>query len=337
MSWLMGFGMEYIAGNQKFGFDRDLSQETADYDVLAQTIFDELNCDFIPDYYDPFGIETPGETSLILYGFNCQRGPVHGLVQLQQLGQTVYVQDAGLANRGSSTTDVNGRYQTTLPFMQAENVNDVFCGVATTTTDAITAKRNRVAFYFPAVPTTSTVKSADLSKWYQHLIAYVNSNIISLIFTLTYDFSTFEYLTTNITNSVNVACRWKLNTNTNVIVLAVEKDDGDCYRYLCDDLIGGNSILSTTLGTGTTPALAINKTGLEIYFMRTTDSSGSVKRIILDDVGNVVEALSIVITGNVSNDGLAAYWYNDTCYLVYNHTTNGITVVKSDDMGLTFS
>ena len=337
LSWLMGFGMEYVAGEQKFGFDRDLSEEANDYDIFAQTIFDELNCDFIPDYHDPFGIEAPGETSLILYGFNCQRGPVHGLVQLQQLGQTVFVQDAALVNRGSSVSDLNGRYQTSLPFAQAELNNDVFCGIASIGTTTITAKRNRVAFYFPAIPTASTVKSADLSKWYQHLIAYVNSGVVSIIYTSTYDFSVFEYLALNITDAVNVACRWKLNTNTNVIVFSVEKDDGVCYRYLCDDLNGGISTLSTTLGTGTTPALAINKTGLEIYFMRTTDSSGSIKRIILDNVGNVVQALGLVVTGNVTNDGLASYWYDDICYLVYNHTTNGITVVKSDDMGLTFS
>jgi hypothetical protein len=341
LSWLMGFGMQYIAGNQDFGFDRDLSEETADYDIFAQTIFDEINGNYIPDYPDPFGIEEPGEQALCLYAFNCVRGAVHGIVQLQELGQTVVVTNPSNIVRGSGVSDLFGRYQTGSPFTQerfsfvAEDT--VTCGIAITQTDPIVAKRNRVAFYLPPAPTASTVKSADLSKWYQHLIAYVNSNIVSLIYTSTNDFSTFEYLTTNITDSVNVACRWKLNTNTNVIVLAVEKDDGVCYRYLCDDLIGGNSTLSTTLGTGTTPALAINKTGLEIYFLRTTDSGGSVKRIILDSVGNVVEALSVVVSGNVTNDGLATYWYNDTCYLVYNHASNGITVVTSDDMGLTFS
>ena len=341
MSWLMGFGMQYIAGTQKFGFDRDLSEETNDYDIFAQTIFDEINGNFIPDYPDPFGIEEPGEQALCLYAYNCVRGAVNGLVQLQELGQTVYVTNPSNINRGSSVSDVFGRYQTASPFTQ-ERFNYLFkdtvhCGIATTETDPIVAKRNRVAFYLPPAPTASTVKSADLSKWYQHLIAYVNSGIVSIIYTSTYDFSVFEYLALTITDAVNVACRWKLNTNTNVIVLSVEKDDGVCYRYLCDDLNGGISTLSTTLGTGTTPSLAINKTGLEIYFMRTTDSGGSVKRIILDDLGNVVEALSLVITGNVTNNGLASYWYDDTCYLVYNHATNGITVVKSDDMGLTFS
>jgi hypothetical protein len=337
MSWLMGFGMEYIAGNQKFGFDRDLSQETNDYDIFAQTIFDELNCDFIPDYYDPFGIETPGETSLILYGFNCQRGPVHGLVQLQQLGQTVFLQDAGLANRGSSVTDVNGRYQTATPFMQAETGNDVFCGIASIGTTAVTAKRNRVAFYFPTVPTASQIKSADISGFYQHLIGTVNSNIVNLITTTTPDFSTFNYLSTNISSANNAAVRWSTKTDKNQIILSVEMISGNVERYTTDDLVNGVCTMSTVLGVGVTPALAINNNGYELHFFRTSDSGGSIKRVGIDNAGNIVQASSIVVTGNVTTDGLAAYWYDDICYLVYNDAVSGITVLNSQDYGVTFS
>ena len=337
VSWLMGFGMEYIAGNQKFAFDRDLSEETNDYDVMAQTIFDELNCDFIPDYYDPFGIETPGETALILYGFNCQRGPVHGLVQLQQLGQTVYMQDSSLNNRGSSTTDVNGRYQTSLPFGQAQLNNDVFCGIASIGTTTITAKRNRIAFYFPAVPTTSQIKSADISGFYQHLIGTVNSNIVNLITTTTPDFSTFDYLATDITDASNVAVKWSTKTNMNQIILTVEKTNGDVERYVNNDLSNGACVMSTVLGVGVTPALAINNNGYELHFFRTSDSGGSIKRVGIDNAGNIVQASSIVVTGNVTTDGLAAYWYDNIPYLVYNDATNGITVVKSNDYGVSFS
>ena len=337
MSWLMGFGMEYVAGNQKFGFDRDLSQETNDYDIFAQTIFDEINCDFIPDYPDPFGLETPGQTELLLFGFNCQRGPVHGLVQLQQSGQTVFVQDAGLVNRGSASTDPLGIYQTTLPFMQAETGNDVFCGVASIGTTAITAKRNRIAFYFPAAPTTSTIKSADLSGLYQHLIGYSSSNIVNLIYTETADFSNFIYLATDISNAVNPAVRWKTKTNQNEIILTVEMTNGDVNRYICNSLSTGACTLATTLGTGITPALAINNHGFEYHFFRTSDSGGSIKRVGIDNAGNIIQAASIVVTGNVTTDGIAAYCYDDEVYLIYNHSVNGITVVRSENYGVTFS
>ena len=341
MSWLMGFGMQYVAGTQDFGFDRDLSEETADYDIYAQTIFDEINGNFIPDYPDPFGIEEPGEQALCLYAYNCVRGAVHGIVQLQELGQTVFVTNPSNVNRGSGASDLFGRYQTGAPFTQERLSflleDTVHCGIATTSTDPIVAKRNRVAFYLPPTPTASTVKSADLSRWYQHLIAYVNSEIVSFIYTTTNDFSNFQYQTTDITNAVNVACRWQINTNINEILLAVEKDDGVIYKYVCDNISTGASTLATTLGTGTTPAIAINNNGIQIYFMRTTDSGGSVKRVILDNQNNVLTALSVVVSGNVTNDGIAAYFYDDVPYLVYNHATNGITVVSSDDMGITFS
>ena len=338
LTWLNGGGMEYISGNQKYGFNRDLSQEYNDYDIFAQVIFDEINCDFIPDYYDPFGIETPGETKLLLYGFNVQRGCAHGLVQIQVLGQTVVLQDLSLANRGSSVTDINGRYQTGLSFGQAEKYNDVFLGAASIGTTILTAKRNRAAFYLASpTPTGNIIKSADLSGFYQHLIAYVSSGIVNLIRTETPDFSNFIYLATNISDAVNPAVRWSTKTDKNQIILSVEMVSGNVERYVTDDLVNGAATMSTVLGVGVTPALAINNNGYELHFFRTSDSGGSIKRVGIDNAGNIVQASSIVITGNVTTDGLAAYWYDDVCYLVYNHATNGITVVRSDDYGVSFS
>jgi hypothetical protein len=339
MSWLMGFGMEYVAGTQKFGFDRDLSEEANDYDIYAQTIFDEINCDFIPDYVDPFALESPGQTELLLYGFNCQRGPVHGLWQLQQLGQTVSLQDNFPSIRGSSVTDVRGRYQTSLPFGQAETPNNVFFGVASIGTSIITAKRNRAAYYSPTTPVvTNLIKAGDLSGWYQHLISYTDdTNIVNFIYTNTPDFSNFIYQSTNITDSNNVAVRWKPFSDYNEIILAVEKTSGVVEKYICDSLATGVSGLATTLGTGTQPALAINGWGSEFYFFRTTDSGGSIKRVGIDNSGTIFLASSIVITGNVTTEGLASYCFDDKIFLIYNHSVNGITVVSSDDNGVTFS
>jgi hypothetical protein len=338
LTWLNGGGMEYISGNQKYGFDRDLSEEYNDYDINAQVIFDEINCSFIPDYYDPFGIETPGETKLLLYGFNVQRGCAHGLVQLQELGETVVLQDLSLANRGSSVTDVVGRYQTGLFFGQAEKYNDVFLGAASIGTTILTAKRNRAAFYLAApTPTGNIIKSADLSGFYQHLIAYVSSGIVNLIRTETPDFSNFIYLATDISDAVNPAVRWKTKTSQNQIILTVEMTSGDINRYILNDLSTGACDLATTLGTGTTPALAINGQGFEYHFFRVSDSGGSIRRVGIDNAGNIQIASSIVVTGNVANDGIAAYTYDSDVYLIYNDTTNGITVLRSEDSGITFS
>jgi hypothetical protein len=338
LTWLNGGGMEYISGNQKYGFDRDLSQEYNDYDIMAQTIFDEINCNFIPDYTDPFGIEDPGQTELLLYGFNVQRGCAHGLVQVQELGETVTLQDLSSNVVGSSVTDVVGRYQTALPFGTAEDAHNIVSTVGAIGTTILTAKRNRGAFYLAApTPTGNLIKSADLSNFYQHLIGYVSSGIVNLIRTETPDFSNFIYLSTDISGAVNPAVRWKTKTNQNQIILTVEMVSGNINRYVCNDLITGACTLSTVLGTGITPALAINKQGAEFHFFRTTDSGGSIKRVGIDNAGNIFLASSIVVTGNVASDGIAAYTYDNKIYLIYNDTVNGITVLVSDDYGVTFS
>jgi hypothetical protein len=95
--------------------------------------------------------------------------------------------------------------------------------------------------------------------------------------------------------------------------------------------------LATTLGTGITPALAINQHGFEYHFFRVSDSGGSIKRVGIDNAGNIVQAASIVVTGNVASDGIAAYCYDDEIYLIYNNTSSGITVVRSENYGVSFS
>jgi hypothetical protein len=338
LTWLNGGGMEYISGDQKYGFDRDLSQEYNDYNIMAQTIFDEINCNFIPDYTDPFGLEDPGQTELLLYGFNVQRGCAHGLVQLQDLGETVTLQDLSSNVVGSSVTDVVGRYQTALPFGTAEDAHNIVSTVGAIGTTILTAKRNRGAFYLAApTPTGNLIKSADLSGIYQHLIGYVSSGTVNLIRTETPDFSNFIYLATDIYNAVNPAVRWKTKTSQNQIILTVEMTSGDINRYICNDLTTGACTLATVLGTGSTPALAINKQGFEFHFFRVSDSGGSIRRVGIDNAGNIEIASSIVVTGNVANDGIAAYCYDSDVYLIYNDTTNGITVLRSEDSGITFS
>ena len=147
----------------------------------------------------------------------------------------------------------------------------------------------------------------------------------------------FIYLATNITNANNVACAWSKTTNQNNIFLLVENTSNDIIIYNCNDLSTGNCIMSLTLGTGVTPAIAINSHGNKAIFFRTSASGGSINRVLLDNQDNIITSSSAVVTGGVTADGLAAYWYDDVCYLIYNHTTNGITVVSSKDYGTTFS
>ena len=335
-TWLMGGGMEYCDGIQRFGFDRDLSQETNDYDVKAQTIFDELNHDFIPDYFDPFKIEAPGETDLKLYSFQSWRGQFHGIVQYQQNGLTVFTKTSpGLAFGPNGTTDTLGTYFTGPNY---NKLNDWIVGVgstqSTTIGDLLGSSTRRVSFYF--VPVGQYIISADMSGFYQHMIGTLSGSTVELITTDTTDFSSFINLSTNITNAAEPAISWKSPTNQNELAIVVRNTTSNNIQYYTlNDFVNGVASMPTILGTGSSPAIAINGNGTQLVVFRT--SSSNIQRVILDAQGNITTAASNVVVGNVENSGLGCYWREDVPYIVYDHTSNGITVVKSDNYGQTFS
>ena len=95
--------------------------------------------------------------------------------------------------------------------------------------------------------------------------------------------------------------------------------------------------MSTVLGTGITPAIAINNQGNQLIIWRTTTAGGSIRRVLLDNNGTVIIAASDILSGNVTVEGLACYWKDDQAYIVYNDSVSGITVIKSDDYSTTFS
>ena len=336
-SWLNGNGLQFTSGISKYSILRDLSEEHGDRDIYTQMIFDRINCNYPPDYFDPFSIETPGETKLLLYSFSCLRSAAHGLVQERLLGQVVGLASSTGALWGDGTTDINGSYQTGSPQGKAENEANInFISSSVNIPKLFTSKRHRGAFYLFVQP-EGNILSADISGFYQHLIGFNNAGTLTLILSNTYDFSTFINLTTNITSVQNGAVRWKTKTDDNQIVACVEDSSGSVKRYEFNNLITGVAGMATTLGTGTQPALAINNNGYELHFFRTTDAGGSIKRVAIDNAGQIVVPSSIVVSGNVTTNGLAAYWYDDVPYLVYSHATNGITVLSSDDYGTTFS
>ena len=48
-------------------------------------------------------------------------------------------------------------------------------------------------------------------------------------------------------------------------------------------------------------------------------------------------AATTVVTNNVANDSISIYERLDDLYIVYNHQSNGITVVRSVDGGRTYA
>lgn len=336
-SWLNGFGLQAIAGTRTYSILRDLSQESGDREIYAQQVFDRINSRFPPDYFDAFQIESPGYPALKLVGFAIQRAAIHGLVQEELSGEVVDFESTGGSFYGQGITDITGSYQTGLPYGKAENSALVTYLTNNATLNKIyTSKRTRVSFYVLPVPSTLIVLSADISGFYQGCIGTIESGVVKLVFTSTPDFSTFDILPTNITGMSNVAIAWNHPTNSNEMILIAQRtSDSAIIRYELDDFVNGVAGMGTVIGNGTTPAIAINNNGTSIIFWRT--SSSNIQRIIIDSAGNISTAASNVIVGNVENLGLGTYWLDDQVFLVYNHTVNGLTVVKSDDYGETFS
>ena len=346
-SWLGGITFKADTGGGtiiKDWINVEQDAGKADADVLAQVIFDEFNTsELVADYGDPFGIwKNPSYPLITIATYGIFRGCSHGLLLNNDAtpmlaGVTnLYLTSSG-ANRGSGVSIANGTYQTGSPkSLGNQNHHIDYLTLSQNNNPMISAKRQRTSFKNPTA-ITADILSADISNIYQHLIGYVDSGTVKLWITITPTFTAPIIITTNITGASNVAVRWKNNTKSNEIILDVQDTTGTIKKYILDSLSTGVATLATTLGTGTSPALAIDKNGVEYHFFRTTDAGGSIKRVAMDSTGRVIIASSIVVSGNVADKGLAAYCRNNDIYLVYSHTTTGITIVRSYDLSNTFS
>jgi hypothetical protein len=344
--WLGGITFKADTGGgtiQKDFLNVYQNQGEADCQVLAQTYFDEfLTSELIPDYGDPFGVYKNTAFPLItLPSVSILRGPAFGLLVDGTktplfAGNVDLKLSSTLANRGSGISAINGTYKTGTPMgLSFKNHRVDYLTLTSNITPLYAAKKYRKSFLNPAV--VYGVLSADHSDMYQHVIAYQDAGTIKLLLNIAPDFSTYSILTTNITGAVGAAVKWQPYSGFNNLILDVQDSTGTINKYILNNLETGVATLATTLGAGTQPAIAIYKNGVEFHFYRTTDSGGSIRRIAFDPSGNTFIASSLVITGNVSTNGLAAYTRDDVVYLVYSHAVNGITIVRSYDGGNTFS
>jgi len=344
--WLGGITYKADTGGgtiQKDYLNVYQNQGEADCQVLAQTYFDEfLTNELIPDYGDPFGVYKETSFPLItLPSVSILRGPAFGLLVDGTktplfAGNVDLKLSSTLANRGSGISALNGTYKTGTPMgLSFKNHRVDYLTLTSNITPLYASKKYRRAFINPVV--VNAVLSADHSDMYQHVIAYQDAGVIKLQLNITPDFSTYTILTTNITGAVGAAVKWQRFSNTNNLILDVQDSAGNINKYILNNLETGVATLATTLGIGTQPAVALYRNGVEFHFFRTTDSGGSIRRIAIDPAGNTFIASSIVVTGNVTTNGLAAYTRDDVVYLVYSHATTGITIVRSYDGGVTFS
>jgi hypothetical protein len=142
MVWLGGGGLTFVKpGKYSFGKDYDdpntdiqvwirknQSASGSHNNVIAQTLFDSINGDFIPDYNDPFETYTPNDGSvkrwMNLGAGVILRGQAHGLVldpsnnKIKEDSEVAlrYVENNTTNNRGTTLSDIQGKFYTGSPF-----------------------------------------------------------------------------------------------------------------------------------------------------------------------------------------------------------------------------
>lgn len=322
------------------------NQNKPDADVFGMTIFDEFDTtELIPDYPDPFGVYKDDSYPLLtIPSYSILRGKAFGTIvtssKTPAVGETVdLILTSDSSNRGTDNTNSIGVYNTGSPkglSYKNHKIKYVAGAQEVSLTPLYAGKKYRAAFY-PGIPSGANL-SADLSNFYQHLITFVDGGVVRLIITNTFDFSTFNYIVTDISSAVNAQCKWRPSTSNNEIVLNVQTTaaSNNIKRYVLNNLEGVGGV-ATTLGTGTSPALAIDENGNEFHFWRVAGTSGDIKQQVISPTGTTIRAAATVVTGNVADKGIAAYVRNNDIYLVYSHSTNGITVVRSYDYGGSYS
>ena len=342
-TWLGGIQWKAATGggtDQKDWINVIQNQGEADTTVRAQTIFDEINGNLIPDYFDPFGVYKSTDTWITLPSASILRGSAHGNVlktdTTNRVGASVfYTLTSTGASRGSGVTDSVGEYTTGLPkgLPTAGHTVTYSSLVSDITPNTFTGKRTRRTFKDPSTAGSGSV-SADVAGDQTVTLGIVESGTVYLWFTPEATPTSWYTVNTGITGAAGVDIRYSEASTEQRLILVVSKTAGTVDRYETDTQ-GGSVSMAVVLGTGTRPAVTVNPYGVEYVIWRT--SGGAIQITKRDAQGNVLLAATTVVASSVADDSIDIYWRLDTLYIVYRHTVNGITVVTSTDDGDTFS
>lgn len=343
--WLGGITYKADTGGgtvQKDYFNVYQQQGEADTAVLAQTIYDELiTTELIPDYGDPFGIWKNTSFPLItLASTSILRGQTHGTIitssKTPANGEVVnLLLTTGLTNRGSGTTNILGNYYTGAPRALSfkNHINEYTSGAQQKALNPMyAAKRYRTSF-FPSIVIGGCL-SADESPIHTHAFSEVASNILKLYLTEQPNPTSYYNLTVPIANVSCAKMKYSQKLNEHRIIFIVAHTDGSIKKYYSDD--DGESVsVAITLGTGSSPAVAVDDSGLEYYFWRT--STGNLMRAVYDVQGNVFHAASAIVSSTCEDKGIGAYVRLDKVIVVYSDTATGLKQLSSSNDGETFS
>jgi hypothetical protein len=289
---------------------------------------------------DVFEQGDSGDLWMTVGAVSYQRGRSHGLVLQTNsnplLGSTVQLTlDSDGSIRGTGITDIIGRYDTAYPYgLGTKNHNTLCLLLNTFDPDPLyTNKQYRACFR--QAPPAGTMLSADRDDIYRHYYATIQSGTISLWKANGPLATDYVEQVTTITGVTDGTLRMLTRDNLNGGILFVQKSAGNLERYYTSDSGATISVATVINTTGTRPSFCVDTLGREIYIWRT--SAGNIESKILDSSGTVLLATTTVVTGSVADTSIDIYERLDDLYIVYNHTTNGITVVRSTDGGRTYA
>jgi hypothetical protein len=336
--WLGGITRKRGVG-EKVWMGTDQSDGGADVSVLAQTMFRKINGDFVPDAFDAFEQEDSGSQYLSMLAVNYARGRAHGLVLGTNTDpfdlQTVTLKkDVGGASRGSGQSNSIGSYFTGLPCGLGQVDHDIVCETLDTNDPhpLYTAKQYRAVFKLQSP--AGTALSADRNPLLQHYYATLSSGTVSLWRAAGPLATSYTERVTSLTGIADLHMRCLHPDPALGIVMFVRETGGTLKRQYTDDE-GATFVATTINSSGNQPAFCVDDLGSEYYIWRT--SGGNIEGKILSAAGTQVMGVTTLVTGNVADTAIDIYERLDDLYIVYNHTTNGITVVRSIDGGRTYA
>ena len=338
-TWLYGGGI-LATPNATSGTDFAYGFEIGTGTITAQTLFDSINGDFIPDLYDPFDVNGGTDSALYLPFGAVLRGPAHGIVfntsgDPATTGTVTLQLSSDSSSRGTdSSFDALGNYQTGSPYGLGKANHSILIGANSVGVNPMySAKRQRAVFREETLAGNCT--AADVSPAQQATYGVITaSGGVKLYHSRAHNGTNWDEVTTPITNAECLSLAYQKHSGSMSLIIIVDTTSGEVKRYTTDD--EGNTVsVATTIGTGAHGTVCVSPNGMEYIFFRI--SSSNIQRVKRDPMGNVITSASNVVTGNVSDDEIACYWRLGVVYLIYTHTTNGITIVSSSDDAETFS
>lgn len=334
--WIGGLTFKANSGggtDQKDWINVTQNAGSPDCDVLAQTYFDEINGNMIPDYVDPFGVYK-SDTHITLPSTAILRGHAHGNLfkddNLPKLAGTVtYTITSTSASRGSGTSAANGEYQTGAPKglpTQGHTVSHT--SFASDITQTYTAKRWRRTFR--DAPTASDIVAADIAGDQTVTLAVGTGGVLQLWFTGDATPSNWYTVSTGLTNVQKCdICYSKVDAEQKIICVA-QIPTNQIYRY--ETTIQGALGMATLIADGTLPAVTTNPMGTEYIAYRNT--SGALVVAKRDAQGNALGTTTAV--ASITANEFDIWWRLDTLYIVY-RAAAGLTVITSTDDGDTWT